>query len=85
MWTSALVSLVISSIAVPLAHRQDKHQHLLIPHLIDQTESGGTELDLVAVGGSPQFAGWDPGLDQTFGQLFLELLPDPDRQLLPLP
>jgi hypothetical protein len=54
--TSALVSLVISSIAVSLAYRQDQHQHLLISHLIDQAESGGTELDLVAVGGSAQFA-----------------------------
>ena len=76
---------MIGSIAVSLAYRQDQHQHLLISHLIDQAKSGGTELDLVAVGGSAQLAGWDAGLDQTFGQLFLELLSDPERQLLPLP
>jgi hypothetical protein len=44
------------SIAVSLAYRQDQHQHLLISKLIDQAESGGMELDLVAVGGSAQFA-----------------------------
>ncbi|MEI6110265.1 MAG: hypothetical protein WCP63_01130 [Cyanobium sp. ELA712] len=43
----------IGSIAVSLAYRQ--YQHLLISHLIDQAESSGTELDLVAVGGSAQF------------------------------
>jgi hypothetical protein len=56
VWRSALISVVISSIAVSLAHRQDQHQHLLISHLINQAESGGTELDLVAVSGSAQFA-----------------------------
>jgi hypothetical protein len=48
--TSALVSLVIDSIAVPLAHRHDKHHHLLIPHLVDQPEASSAKLDLVAVG-----------------------------------
>ena len=47
---------MIGSIAVSLAYRQDQHQHLLISHLINQAESGGTELDLVAIGGSAQFA-----------------------------
>jgi len=67
VWSSALVSVVIGSIAVSLAYRQNKHQHLVISHLKNQAESGGTELDFVAVGGSAQFAGWDPGLDQPFG------------------
>ncbi len=46
----------MGSIAFSLAYRQDQHQHLMISHLIDQPESGGTELDLVAVGGSAQLA-----------------------------
>ena len=51
-----MVSVMIGSIAVSHAYRQDQHQHLLISHLINQAESGGTELDLVAVCGSAQFA-----------------------------
>jgi hypothetical protein len=47
---------MIGSIAISLAYRQDQHQQLLISHLTDQAESGGTELDLVAVAGSAQFA-----------------------------
>ena len=56
--TSAPVSVRVGSIALWLAYRQDQDQdqHLLISHLIDQAESSGTELDLVAVAGSAQFA-----------------------------
>ena len=57
----------------------------MVTLLVDQAVPGGTQLDLVAVGGPTQFAGVDPRLSQPFGQLVLELVPDCWRQLLPLP
>ena len=81
----ALGSLSVASIALPLAHRHDQHQQLTIPHLVNEAEPGGPQLDLVAVEGSTQFAHGDPGLMQPLGQLVLELLSDSWRQLPPLP
>jgi len=37
---SARVGLPVDSIALPLAHRHNQHQHLPIPHLVDAAKSG---------------------------------------------
>jgi hypothetical protein len=50
---SALISLSVDSIALPLAHRHDQHQQLAIPHVVDQTETSGEEFDLGVMTGSP--------------------------------
>ena len=77
--------MLVDNIALPLAHRHDKHQHLVIPHFVDQTETSGAELDLVAIGGAPQRAGGNLRFDQPLGQLLFELLPNPCGQRPPLP
>jgi hypothetical protein len=76
---------VVDSIALPLAHRHDKDEELMVTHLADQTVPGGPQLDLVAVAGSTQFARGDPGLSQPLSQPVLERRPDSWRQLPPLP
>lgn len=81
----ALVGLEVDSIAPPLAHRHNQHQHLAITHLVDEAKSSSAKFDFVAMTGSPQFAGWNPLFEQPFGQLVLELLLDPCAQGLPFP
>jgi hypothetical protein len=82
---SALIGLLVDSNALPLAYCHNKHQHLAIPHFVDQAETSGAELDLVAMTGAPQLAGGNPRFDQPFVQRFLELLPDPCAQGPPFP
>jgi hypothetical protein len=82
---SALIGLSINSIALPLSNRHDNHQHLVFLHLINQPKSGGTQLDFVAITGTPQLAGGDLRFDQPFNKFVFELLPDPGRELLPFP
>ena len=84
-WDSALIGLAVDSIALPLAYCHNEHQHLAIPHFVDQAETSGAELDLEAMTGAPQLAGGNPRFDHPFGQLLLELLPDPCAQGPPFP
>ena len=54
---SALVSLAVDSIALPLAYCHNKDRHLcVIPHLDHQAETRGAELDLVPITGAPRSA-----------------------------
>ena len=66
---SALIVLAVDSIALPPAHDHNKHQYLAVPHFVDQMETSGAELDLGAMAGAPQLAGWNLRFDQPFGQL----------------
>jgi hypothetical protein len=33
--------MLVDNIALPLAHRHDKHEELMVTHLVDQTVPGG--------------------------------------------
>jgi len=82
---AALVSLAVDSIARALAHRRNQHQYLAIPHLVDQTEAGGAELDFGAITGPPQLAGVNSRDNQPLSQLLFEQRGNPCGQLPPFP
>jgi hypothetical protein len=44
--------MLVDSLALPLAHRHDKDQKLVVTHLVDEMLPGGPQLALGAVGGS---------------------------------